>query len=168
MPLIIFSTLDEKDLISRCSVPSKVSTVHMCGWLIKVCCWLRVNLCQSCVARGKPNVNVLHRFTCQWFNFISSTFAVKCHCCRGPVCGDSWHQVVLQYCSWAPLPACFQTFTCSSTPDSNDKLCTKLCWSLITTHSFESGVLEQGSILKHAGQTANVIRIGKKQNKTLS
>ena len=32
-------------------------------------------------------------------------------------------------------------FPCSSTPDSNDQLVTSLYWHLITTHSFESGVL---------------------------
>ena len=36
-------------------------------------------------------------------------------------------------------------FPCSNTPDLNDQLVIKLCWSLITTGSFESGVLGQGA-----------------------
>ena len=36
-------------------------------------------------------------------------------------------------------------FPNSNTPDLNDQLIIELCWSLITTRSFESGVLGQGA-----------------------
>ena len=46
-------------------------------------------------------------------------------------------------------PACFALHT----PDSNEWVIIKLSRSLVTTHLFESGVLEEGKHLKHAGQT---------------
>ena len=40
----------------------------------------------------------------------------------------------------------FWMFPCSNTPVSNEWVVIKLHRSLITTHLFESGVLEQGNI----------------------
>jgi len=40
-----------------------------------------------------------------------------------------------------PLPCMFST-----TPDSNDQLVIRLCSGLTRSHSFESGVVEEGSI----------------------
>jgi len=37
-------------------------------------------------------------------------------------------------------------FPFSTTPDSNDQLIIKLCSDLIKSHSFESGVVEEGNI----------------------
>ena len=52
------------------------------------------------------------------------------------------------------VPLSCMMFPCSNTPDSNDQIIIKLCRSLITTHSFESGVLWHGKHQKHAGQRA--------------
>lgn len=41
------------------------------------------------------------------------------------------------------FPACFSA---SSSADFDDQLIMKFCWGLITTQSFESGVLEQCNI----------------------
>ena len=43
-----------------------------------------------------------------------------------------------------PLPCMFSMFPSSTTPDSNDQLVIKLCSGLIRSHSFESGVVEEG------------------------
>jgi len=40
----------------------------------------------------------------------------------------------------------FSMFPSSSTPDSNDQLIIKLRSGLIRSHSFESGVVEEGNI----------------------
>ena len=45
---------------------------------------------------------------------------------------------------------CFRYFPFSNTPDSNERVINKFLQSLIMTHSFESGVLEQGRI-QHSG-----------------
>ena len=45
-----------------------------------------------------------------------------------------------------PPPCMFSMFPSSTTPDWNDQLVIQLCSGLIRSHSFESGVLEEGNM----------------------
>ena len=52
----------------------------------------------------------------------------------------------------APLPCILLIFPCSSTPDSNKWVIISPLLSFLTTHSFESGVLEEGNISNVQGR----------------
>jgi len=66
-----------------------------------------------------------------------------------------------------PLRCMFSMFPSSATPYWNDQLVIKLCSGLIRSHTFESGVLEEGNIenMQGSGSRGPELKIAKQTKK---
>ena len=99
------------------------------------------------IAYNNDNLNSKQIGKCYWSSHLTLRWIIRCKV-NFPILQMVLYTSVFQPSSFA----CFRCFSAPTHPDSNDQLVITLCWSLIMTHPFESGLLEQGSIYDMEGR----------------